>query len=342
MEAPTNEQFVESFIPNDDVPPLNVDQNQNSDESSHDDAQTASIWKAISTPDQITAMLSNYSTSFNVVSISIVLPILETASLYNDDVSAETGSLCASALIAGMILGQLAGGALGDLIGRRRAIVLVMGLQIFASLCSSLLVLDGWGYGTVFEQLAAWRFILGIGCGGVYPLAASLSSESQGQGQGQGQSHVNQTRQTPQQNVRTLKMLAATFSTQGVGFISVPIVALTSLLICGEGRLDYVWRLILGFGSLPGIVLMYLRWKNLRGHVAEDSVEADEPQDANLESAEDVISTASGGSMDAGESPNHLWAAIKMEEHLVLKLAGTAGKWTFSVSLIVHRISTIC
>ena len=47
---------------------------------------------------------------------------------------------------------------------------------------------NGNGSWTVFEQLAAWRFLIGIGCGGVYPLAASLSSESQSQTQSQTQS----------------------------------------------------------------------------------------------------------------------------------------------------------
>ena len=91
-------------------------------------------YKRLFTPDQMTAMLSNYSTSFNVVSISILLPILKSNSLYADQVTAETSSMCASALIAGMIFGQLGGGALGDLVGRRRGILWVMVLQIIGSL----------------------------------------------------------------------------------------------------------------------------------------------------------------------------------------------------------------
>ena len=329
-------------------------------------------YKRLLTPDQMTAMLSNYSTSFNVVSISILLPILKSNSLYADQVTAETSSMCASALIAGMIFGQLGGGALGDLVGRRRGILWVMVLQIIGSLggCFFIHVHDNGNdddrggnaiYWSVFEQLAAWRFLLGIGCGGVYPLAASLSSESQTQTNNQGISSNDRNGNssgalalTPQQNIQRLKMLAATFSTQGVGFVSVPIVALTTLLISGPNRLEFVWRFILGFGAIPGIVLMYLRYKSFRMEQKEQEQEHNRLNEEELSEGvrgrnddvdveQDTDRTSDAGtttrmstnigieseiaSETAVRPTSNLWTAIKTEDQLFMKLVGTAGTW---------------
>jgi hypothetical protein len=88
----------------------------------------------------------------------------------------EQDSLVASSLMAGMIVGQLLGGLLGDVLGRSNAMMLVMMLQICGSLGSAFLVstsndyhdIDGDGGGlTSLEQLAIWRFVLGMGAGGV-------------------------------------------------------------------------------------------------------------------------------------------------------------------------------
>ena len=46
-------------------------------------------------------------------------------------------TICSSALLAGMILGQLTGGALGDAIGRHRAMAVVMLLQVISAFVSA-------------------------------------------------------------------------------------------------------------------------------------------------------------------------------------------------------------
>eukprot|EP00956_Cyclotella_meneghiniana_P037738 scaffold143615_cov47-Cyclotella_meneghiniana.AAC.4 len=105
---------------------------------------------ALSHADQRIAMLSNYSTSYNAVNVGIVLPVLKYSLVHTssnhtqhrmtDDYdmnyhhrredssssSDEHDSLVASSLLAGMICGQLLGGYLGDVIGRRRAMMVVM------------------------------------------------------------------------------------------------------------------------------------------------------------------------------------------------------------------------
>ena len=129
----------------------------------------------------------------------------------------KQNAACASSLLAGMVVGQLVGGALGDSpwLGRLGALLLVMALQIAASIGSSLLFLSGGHRGDIYLWLAGWRFLLGIGAGGVYPLAAVLSAEQGGTcGSRDQEDHSNST------NVHRVVL---TFSTQGtsIGYIVV-------------------------------------------------------------------------------------------------------------------------
>ncbi|KAL3911667.1 MAG: hypothetical protein SGILL_007191 [Bacillariaceae sp.] len=181
-------------------------------------------------------MISNFSTSYNVVNISLVLPILEQV----HNATSEDAAACASSLLAGMIVGQLMGGALGDSrLGRIGALRLVMALQIVASIASASLGLfvvdkDSFDREDIFLRLAAFRFFLGIGCGGVYPLAAVLSAE-QGKEEGAVVAARSRNAQSSQESETqdieeekdhdSIHRVVLTFSTQGMGFVTVPIVA---------------------------------------------------------------------------------------------------------------------
>ena len=111
-----------------------------------------------------------------------------------------------------MVVGQLVGGALGDSpwLGRLGALLLVMALQIAASLGSALLFIPGGHRGDIYLWLAGWRFLLGIGAGGVYPLAAVLSAE-----QGGGAPDPSGRDSDDQNNASNVHRVVLTFSTQG-------------------------------------------------------------------------------------------------------------------------------
>ena len=290
-------------------------------------SMTSLLYNAVHNPNQVMAMLSNYSTSYNVVNVGIALPVLnyylrsssspadERQSEYsspelrslvheynnirdsNDDdgnnnsnEQNQQNSLVASSLMAGMILGQLLGGILGDILGRETAMILVMILQIGGSLGSAILVstttntTDDDGGLTALEQLAIWRFILGVGAGGVYPLAAVMSAETSTAKERQERDDVSaaaaaaaaaavdtadyhgvvEEREDCEQNdndtVSSFQRIALTFSTQGLGFITVPLLAYPMLEIGVDTNI--IWRVVLGMGALPGIVVLYLRLKD--------------------------------------------------------------------------------
>jgi len=141
-----------------------------------------------------------------------------------------------TATILGAIAGQLVLGRVGDLTGRRKIMVFTSILTILGSGGSALAV----SLGRLPKEfiLIFWRFILGMGVGGEYPLSASLSSE---------------TSSSESRGRNTLAM----FSMQGVGMLVCPIVV---LIILSLGvSMQVAWRLSLAFGILPSILALYFR-----------------------------------------------------------------------------------
>jgi len=332
-------------------------------------------------PNQLSAMISNFSTSYNVVSIAMALPILQSSFLpyahsvtdtddaYDPDSGGGDGTaldeidaMCASALLGGMVLGQLVGGATSDAIGRIPALYGAIVLQLVGSLGSALVGLGVFGGAAVkivgeemnvFDILSLWRFVLGVGAGAIYPIAAVLSAESEEDEDGGPGEMENEARK--------VQMIAITFSTQGVGFLAVPALAYPLMLIVGEEGLDLVWRLILGIGALPGVILVLLRCctgrrRRHRGQLVPLAEPSANGNDDEVGRAEDTCWDASthsvieGGDTDmlilgqpgensmplmenagseAHDEQQHLGIlqSIKSEPNLLRKLFGTAGTW---------------
>lgn len=278
------------------------------------------------------AMLSNFSTSYNVVNIALVLPIFRI--LFPTEHPKQDEAFLASSLLVGMMLGQVSGGILGDAMGRLRALRLVMMLQMVASLASATLT-SSW------TSLAVWRCLLGVGAGGVYPLAAVLSAEQEG---------------TKDED---LHRVVLTFATQGVGFWMVPAIGCVLLWTCSN--LQIVWRLLLGLGALPGIVLLYLQWKLHKdaasweasfppqneetprlwqGGTPETAATTTEPRnhtatttpenDSDGEETTVLDSTAEPDGIfdDSIRLGEHTWwESVRTEPQLFQKLLGTAATW---------------
>jgi PHS family inorganic phosphate transporter-like MFS transporter len=231
------------------------------------------------------SMLSNFGTAYNIVNISMALSIMQ--ELY--ETTPENKSLCSSASIAGMIIGQLIGGAIGDILGRHMAMAVVMSLQIIGALVSAC-VIDG--PVSIYIFLAFLRFVLGIGCGGVYPLAATITAESASD-KGDGG-----------------KSVALTFSMQGFGYLVPPFLT-TGFMTLFPSRYDLCWRFLLGFGAVPGLCLMVLRLKN---QLQQRRISSSQMRQQM------ILATAR-------EVPVSILDAISLEKDLLRKLIGTGGCW---------------
>jgi PHS family inorganic phosphate transporter-like MFS transporter len=141
-------------------------------------------------------------------------------------------ALVSSAGLAGTIVGQIGFGFLGDFIGTTTAWILTVCLIILGCLFSAFLSFGSF----VFVLLSFWRFILGLGIGGEYPLAATVSREASHESHG-------------------VSRVALVFSAQGWGNLAAPLVILILISILPETSLglQLVWRLAVLFGVIPCI-----------------------------------------------------------------------------------------
>ncbi|KAJ1942056.1 hypothetical protein FBU59_003313 [Linderina macrospora] len=145
----------------------------------------------------------------------------------------------------GCLLGQLVLGRLGDKIGRTTVYAASLMIAIFTTIASAFSnnMVKGMN---VFCVMFIWRVLLGFGIGGDYPITATIVSEY---------ADVHNRG----------KLMAAVFSFQGFGNVLAPIVAVI-VLACFKSsidsdveNLDYVWRLIIGLGCVPGVSTLYWR-----------------------------------------------------------------------------------
>eukprot|EP00980_Cylindrotheca_fusiformis_P010124 scaffold2249_cov86-Cylindrotheca_fusiformis.AAC.8 len=259
----------------------------NADEVMVDVVPTPSHTPWYRNPHQVTAMLSNFSTAYNDANVSLALPILE--SLHK--ASEGEISACGSTLLAGMIVGQVFGGALGKetWLGRTGALRLVIAIQVIASVGSS--CMDSTKH-NFYESLAIWRFVLGIGAGGVYPLAAALSAERGGGKDHELDSSSNNNLESDasvQMHRNQIHRVVLTFSTQGLGFIAVPIVTVVLFKITGD--LNVIWRLLLAFGCIPGLVIMLIQCRVYSTERSLGQLTLKEDEESNKDDAQVATKT---------------------------------------------------
>ncbi|KAJ1882117.1 hypothetical protein H4R99_000838 [Coemansia sp. RSA 1722] len=189
--------------------------------------------------------------AYDMFAINIVAMILGFV-YYNDaqgdaknTVPKKWDTLIKIAVQIGCLLGQLVMGRLGDKIGRTTVYAASLMIAIITTVASAFSSSMVRGF-NVFVVLFIWRVLLGFGIGGDYPLTASIVSEYSG---------VHSRG----------KMMAAVFAFQGFGNVLAPIVSIivTACFMQSIGRdvlyLDYVWRIIVGVGCVPGVATLYWR-----------------------------------------------------------------------------------
>eukprot|EP00981_Chlorochromonas_danica_P004817 scaffold967_cov173-Ochromonas_danica.AAC.28 len=98
---------------------------------------------------------------------------------------------------------------------------------------------------TIYGQICCWRFFLGTGVGGEYPLAATVTSESSSAG-------------------KRGSLMSAVFAMQGVGSLVSGIVVITCLYLGLSTA--FTWRFALAFGAVPPLLAFPYR---LRMHETE-------------------------------------------------------------------------
>jgi MFS family permease len=156
------------------------------------------------------------------------------SALITKDWNLSSGELALlnSTMLFAAFLGACVLGRFADTGGRKRVYWLVAVIMIVAALGSAL--------SPSFWVLIAFRFLLGFGVGGDYPVSAVLMSE-----------YANRKDRG--------KLVGMVFGTQALGLIVGPLVAL-ALLGAGASD-DLAWRILLGLGAVPAAAVIYLRRK---------------------------------------------------------------------------------
>nr|ABK63966.1 PT4 [Solanum melongena] len=158
--------------------------------------------------------------------------------------------------LVGTLSGQLVFGWLGDKLGRKKVYGLTLILMVLCALCCGLSF--GYSAKSVIGTLCFFRFWLGFGIGGDYPLSATIMSE-----------YANKATRGA--------FIAAVFAMQGVGIIFAGLVSMilskvflmnyegkpfeVDEILSTEPGADYVWRLVLMLGALPALLTYYWRMK---------------------------------------------------------------------------------
>ncbi|KAJ4952693.1 hypothetical protein NE237_029525 [Protea cynaroides] len=210
----------------------------------------------------IVAGMGFFTDAYDLFYISLVTKLLGRI-YYHVEGSSKPGTLppnVASTVngvaLCGTLAGQLFFGWLGDKLGRKRVYGVTLMLMCFASIACGLSF--GSNPKAVMITLCFFRFWLGFGIGGDYPLSATIMSEYS--------------------NKKTRgAFIAAVFAMQGFGILSGGTVALIISSIFKNifpaptysvdplgstvPEADYVWRIILMFGAIPPALTYYWRMK---------------------------------------------------------------------------------
>ncbi|PVH15702.1 phosphate:H+ symporter [Candidozyma duobushaemuli] len=190
--------------------------------------------------------------SYDIFAINLGITML-TNVYWGGKMPDSTNTLLKVSTSVGTVIGQLGFGMMADFVGRKK----IYGLELIVMICATIIqCVIGSSPAISFPAIFAFlRIVMGIGIGGDYPLSSIISSE-----------------------FSTTKwrgaIMAAVFSNQGLGQILAGIVAL--VLVAGyKSNLepyeshecvgecikacDQMWRVLIGFGCVPGCIALYYR-----------------------------------------------------------------------------------
>ncbi|XWS31427.1 hypothetical protein CRYUN_Cryun23aG0074700 [Craigia yunnanensis] len=210
----------------------------------------------------IIAGMGFFTDAYDLFCISLVTKLLGRI-YYHVDGAEKPGTLPPNVSAAvngvafcGTLAGQLFFGWLGDKLGRKKVYGMTLMLMVICSIASGLSF--GHTSKSVIATLCFFRFWLGFGIGGDYPLSATIMSE-----------YANKKTRGA--------FIAAVFAMQGFGILAGGIFAIIissafkarfdappyeiDALGSTVPQADYVWRIILMVGALPAALTYYWRMK---------------------------------------------------------------------------------
>lgn len=214
--------------------------------------------------------------------------------------SSQVGLVSAAAIV-GAVFGASLLGPLGDKIGRSR----IFKYDLYLFVVFSVACIFAWNV----WALIAFRFMLGLAIGLDYPLASSYLAEV-----------------LP--SAKRGRWLTGAFSLQAVGIL---LGAVAGVVIFSAFPHLWSWRVLLGFGVIPALVIIYVRRKVPESPrwLAQNGREEEAKQVADRLSPVPVVVTTADTAKSA-ETPEGLKAMIQPElfkRKLIRRTIFTAVPW---------------
>jgi PHS family inorganic phosphate transporter-like MFS transporter len=278
--------------------------------------------------------LGNFSVQYNLACLSIAIAFMtytdSSVSAYSPEPSWGKYTILGS-VFSGAAIGMVIMGYIGDLLGNRAGMLLTLSFVVFGSLASAL---GTWGSPDIlYGALAFFRFLLGIGVGGIYPCAAKIASEGSANKGHEGGEDIDDVR----------KKVAQAFFWQAPGSATPYVVSwLILAIMTGEqtnSLTNIEFRLLLGLGAIPASIVWYATYLSSNTAPAEtpSSVE-DGVADAETD-AEDA-SLVGSKKIERNEVPSP-WVVIQETPVYGKYLFGTSFTWLlYDVSFYGTNIFT--
>ncbi len=240
--------------------------------------------------------LGFFTDAYDLFIIGVVASLL-VLSGWNKLTTFQTSLLDSTALLSAVI-GALIFGRLIDKLGRKAIYGIELLILITGALGSAFLTPANGIY-----ILIAWRFVLGIGIGGDYATSSTIMAEySNTQSRG--------------------RLIGMVFSMQSLGLLAGPLISLG--LIYSGMNLSLVWKLLLAFGAIPALIVIYYRrtlpeTPRYALRVKGDSAAATR----NWKKLTGMNASA----VADNEVVKQSWIEILKNRKFALTLLGTAGSW---------------
>ena len=240
--------------------------------------------------------LGFFTDAYDLFIIGVVTSLL-VLSGWNSLSAIQTSLLDSTALLSA-VLGALLFGRLLDKLGRKAIYGLELVLLVAGALGSAFLTPVNGVY-----VLIAWRFLLGIGIGGDYATSSTIMAE------------YSNTRNRG-------KLIGMVFSMQSLGLLAGPLISLG--LIYSGISLGIIWKLLLAFGAIPAMLVIYSRRKMPETPRYSLSVKGDASKaQKDWKSYTGITADASADNKVVKQS----WTSIITQKKFLLTLLGTAGSW---------------
>ncbi|MHB1525165.1 MAG: MFS transporter [Candidatus Dormibacteria bacterium] len=241
----------------------------------------------------LTAGMGFFTDAYDLFIIGVALALIKVE--YHPS-AILIGLIGSTALIAAL-LGATVFGRIADIFGRKA----IYGLEAVIMAVAAI----GSAFSPNLEWLIVWRFVLGIGIGGDYPVSAVIMSE-----------YSNRKNRG--------RLVSMVFSMQALGLVMGPAVA---LVILGLGvNHDLAWRLMLGLGAVPAIAVIYLRRRLPESPRYMARVQGREA------AAADAVRAYTRNQVDIQGEVTEPRVRLSLRQFLsspryLLLLVGTAGSW---------------